>query len=898
VSKAAAVRNAPAPVTLCALAEASEDHLAGGKAVGLARLIDVGVPVPDGVVLTRHAFELFLVQGQLASRIDAVRDSVADTSPDAVRAVANTIRALVMAAPLPLAIDASIQTIARRLLPGLVAVRSSAIGEDGSVASFAGQFDTVLHVRSVAELREALRQCYASYWSARVIAYRQQRQLDASGMAVVFQRQLEPVAAGVLFTRNPSGGPNGERALVIEYCHGLADALVSGAIDPGRVVVCRDTRAILSEVRADGSNAERARAAVVGGLASLADTALRLEERFGAALDIEWAIDAAGTVWFVQARPITARTAAASSRGTRVLWTNANVSENFPEPISPFLYSIASIGYYHYFRNLGIAFGISRSRLAAMDAPLRGIIGAHGARMYYNLTNIHAVLRMAPFGEALARAFNAFVGADRIAPPPEDAETWGGNRHALWQTLELVRIGACTACQYARLGHRVRTFEHTADVFAAATRPERLTHASLPMLGRSIASFLTIRAHHWKNASLADAAAMITYALLERVLTAGGHGRGTVTRLLRALPGVPSSVPPLRLWDLSRLIRADAALDELFATCDATTIICAVRSDPAFLEFRGQFDGYLETWGFRSSGELMLTVPGLDERPEPVIELLKQYARLDGRSPEASMAEHAIQRRQETFRVLRSIARRSPARALLAWCLVRWTQRAVTYRERVRLKQALLYTRLRRVLLRAGDVLVERGTLRSRDDVFMLTVAEVGELIGGRSMFGGSSADLVLLRRHQHERLSALNPPDTFLLAEGEIFGARTEPDLKATSAVVEASAGAILTGTTACGGVVTARAAVLGDVGQASRLRRGDVLVTRQTDPGWAPVFCLVSGLVIERGGMLSHGAIIAREFGVPCVVGVKDAASLIPHGATVTVDGSRGECRLEARR
>ena len=165
-------------------------------------------------------------------------------------------------------------------------------------------------------------------------------------------------------------------------------------------------------------------------------------------------------------------------------------------------------------------------------------------------------------------------------------------------------------------------------------------------------------------------------------------------------------------------------------------------------------------------------------------------------------------------------------------------------------------------------------------------------------MFGGSSADLVLLRRHQHERLSALNPPDTFLLPEGEIFDARTEPDLKATSAVVEASAGAILTGTTACGGLVTARAAVLGDVGQASRLKRGDVLVTRQTDPGWAPVFCLVSGLVIERGGMLSHGAIIAREFGVPCVVGVKDAASLIPHGATVTVDGSRGECRLEARR
>jgi pyruvate,water dikinase len=895
MSPATVARESTATAMLCALAEAADEQ-AGGKAAGLARLIGLGVPVPNGVALTRHAFESFLAQGQLASRIDNLGRSATDTSDAAARAVADEIRALVMAAPLPLAIEASLQTITRQLLPGVVAVRSSAIGEDGKAASYAGQFDTVLNVGSSAGLRDALRQCYASYWSARAIAYRRRRDIDCAGMAVVFQRQIEPEAAGVLFTRSPGGGADADRTLTIEYCAGLADALVSGAIDPGRVVVARDTRAILANVRADDADEERARAVVLRHLTQLADVALGLEATFGTPLDIEWAIDKGGTVWFVQARPITTRAAAAGPSATGVLWTNANVSENFPEPISPLLYSIASIGYYHYFRNLGIAFGVSRRRLTAMDVPLRGIIGAHGARMYYNLTNIHAVLRMAPFGEALARAFNTFVGADRIASSPDDAEAWGGG--VLRQALELGRIAVCTARQYARLDHRVRQFERTADAFAAATRPENLATASLPTLGRSIAAFLTIRASRWKDASLADAAAMLTFALLERVLTSCGLGRGTITRLLRALPDVPSSIPPLRLWDLSRLIRADAALNDLFATREASVILRAVRDDRRFATFGAAFDRFLKTWGFRSSGELMLTVPGLDEQPEPVIDLLKQYALLDGGSPELSMSEQAAERRRETARVVRSMAWRSPVRAASAWCLIRWTQRAVTCRERARLKQALLYTRLRRVLLCVGDRLVERGTLRSRDDVFMLTAGEVVELIGGRSMFGGSVADLVALRRRQHERLSALKPPDTFVLPEGEVFGARAEVESTVTGSAAQVSAGEVLAGSTACGGTVTARAAVLSDVGEASRLTRGDVLVTRQTDPGWAPVFCLVSGLVIERGGMLSHGAIIAREFGLPCVVGVKDATSLIPHGSMLTVDGSRGECRIEGPR
>ena len=206
------------------------------------------------------------------------------------------------------------------------------------------------------------------------------------------------------------------------------------------------------------------------------------------------------------------------------------------------------------------------------------------------------------------------------------------------------------------------------------------------------------------------------------------------------------------------------------------------------------------------------------------------------------------------------------------------------------MKQALLYSRCRRIALAIGECLAVRGILYSREDVFFLTVAEIDELLSGAAMFPRDVRSIIRVRRRAHERLAATTPPDAFTLGEGEYLD-----DGFAAPMDTPAANGAMLTGTSACGGRVTGRATVLRDVTEAWRLARGDVLVTRQTDPGWGPVFFLVAGLVIERGGMLSHGAIIAREFGIPCVVGVRDAMGAIPDGASVTVDGDAGRVYVD---
>jgi phosphohistidine swiveling domain-containing protein len=276
---------------------------------------------------------------------------------------------------------------------------------------------------------------------------------------------------------------------------------------------------------------------------------------------------------------------------------------------------------------------------------------------------------------------------------------------------------------------------------------------------------------------------------------------------------------------------------------------------------------------------------------------------MEGESPADILARQERERIRETRAALAALRAR-PVSALLPFIrqsvvvrtVLSWTQRSIQLRERARLKQALLYSRLRRVALTIGDRLVAAGRLVDRDDVFFLTAEEVDLLASGGAMFPHHVKPLIALRREAHLALGASAPADSIELGVGEYVPAHN-PEGQACDKQGDAGRGdgaEHLSGVGACGGSATARAAILLDVTESSKLSAGDVLVTKQTDPGWGPIFPLISGLVIERGGMLSHGAIIAREFGIPSVVGVKDATRLIAHGSSITVDGDRGTVHM----
>ena len=897
------------PPRVLALAEANRESLCGGKATGLAQALELGLPVPDGFVVTNHTFRLFLDQNDLGNRINALVTSLAEPGIAQLRTASSTISGWVLAADLPAEI---IDTIKRQWEASMnihpLIVRSSAVGEDSTEASFAGQLDSFLDICSLEELDVALKQCWASYWSARSLAYQVSTGKQLQGMGVLVQQQVDSRIAGVLFTRPPMQQDNSDHQYMLgEYCHGQGITLVSGQINPGRFHISKHDLSWqkLSAPEQPDSPAET-HDLDSDWLQPLAEAALKLEAYHQRPQDIEWSVDNSGKLFIVQSRPIVLRSASSAS-APLVTWSNANVRENFPDPITPLLYSVASAGYRNYFRNLGLALGIAGKRIAAMEGPLMNIIGVHGARIYYNLSSIHSVIRTAPFGDRLVRYFNSFVGATESPPAsPGDRQFRDLDRSRVMQFLELLHIAAKTGWQFLFLARRVTRFEARVDRFAAETNPADLGSMGVIELRNQIRAFMDIRLHRWTDAGLADAASMICYGILNSLLrnTFPEEDQSALPNsLLKGVTGLVSSEPVFDLWKLSRMILQDEELRQLFTGQLGNAIVKAIRAPNAGMalsEFSKAFDEYLEKWGFRCSGELMLTVPSFQENPGALIDILKTYLNVEGESPVEVLGQQKVIREEQTRAVLAQIAGNRNygllqrlGRKSLVKRFLHWTQGAISLRERARLKQALLYSRLRRIALRLGECLNENQLLEHTDDIFYLTYQEIDELASSRAMFSHGTRDLVTLRRREHARLGAMEPPDSFSMEEG----AYLDEDVYTNKAgsTPEMTSQGLLEGTPACGGKIQGRATVLRDVSEAEQLNAGDILITTQTDPGWAHIFFLIKGLIIERGGMLSHGAILAREFGIPAIVGVRNATKLIPQHATVFLDGDRGRAHVQ---
>ena len=894
---------------VCLLEAVVDENMAGGKAWNLSRMLRLGLPVPPGFVLGNGAFQQFLAENRLHEQITALSADIDLSDRQSLQNASRQIQAKIAAATVPAAVRAALREGYCKLgVAGTLIVRSSAVGEDSASSSFAGQLDSFRDITAEAGIEAAVIRCWASCWSERALYYQLSRGIRIAQMGVVVQEQVVSRVAGVLFTVSPDSSVAGDEMLC-EYCFGHGEDLVSGRINPGRFTISRSgfQTAILAEPeQPDFASAKQYRLDDAG-MERLQQIGLLLEREFQGAQDIEWAMDHDRQLHIVQSRPVTTIAPKAEAGGCpgagtgrrTVIWSNANINENYPDPVSPFLYSIATDGYYHYFRNLARAFGVAPGRIAAMEAPLRGIIGAHCARLYYNLTNIHGAIRMMPGGDHLVDSFNLFVGASEVAAAESSADRRSG---WLANIGGLCRIALKSCWQFFFLEKGVASFESRVDEYARRYHPRNLEGLNLAQLHGALLGFYDIRCHHWVKASLADVAAMIGYGLLKRLL-----GRAFPERensalhntLLQGLPDLISARPSSELWQLSRRILGDDNLRQLFATEDCAVIEEALRTDERCAGFHQELGEYLERWGFRCSGELMLTVKSFQEDPRGVLTLLKNYAALDDNSPTAALRKQGEDRLAETVRVL-AILRRRKFMTLLPWphegtvlaLVLRWTQGAVALRERARLKQSLLYSRCRRIMLRIGEELAAEGLLSRHEEVFFFTHQELTTLICGYTLLPGALKELVRIRMEEHARLGELTPPDSFTIPEG--FYLSPEKIRAGQGSHAKGNPTEEMTGIGACGGEATARATVLADVSEAGRLTAGDILVTRQTDPGWAPIFFLVKGLVMERGGMLSHGAIIAREYGIPTVVGVHDATKKIPSGSTVTVNGDAGYVRL----
>jgi pyruvate,water dikinase len=451
----------------------------------------------------------------------------------------------------------------------------------------------------------------------------------------------------------------------------------------------------------------------------------------------------------------------------------------------------------------------------------------------------------------------------------------------------MVTIARSVVHQYRTLTTQVEQFEATVSAVATRTHPSQLAGFDTPALLDAFAEFMDIRTNRWVGAGLADGACMVCCGALEAFLDRHFDEPGPVllSGLLRGLPDIVSSEPPRHLWRLSRLIRADADLHKTFRQ-DTPSVLNALGWDGRQMTgshaFATELQTWLEDWGFRCTGELMFRVDSFQEEPGAVIDMLRSYAGMDGDGPDEVIARQGQARLDQTEQLA---SRLSAPRRVVFRQLLRATGGSLSLRERARLKQALLYRRCRRVVLTLGERLQDAGQIENTDDVLYM---HWQELLALRDGYCPPRHTIAARRRAFDGESQWPPPPARIVLPRNEGWQPPKNPVIEPLPEGDE------LTGLAAAGGVVTARATVARGQADFHLVNAGDVLVAPQTDPGWATVLFLVKGLVMERGGMLSHGAIIAREFGIPSVVAVDRATERIPQHGQVTVDGDRGHVRI----
>jgi len=815
----------------------------GWKAARLARLLQESprFHVPAGIAVTAAALAEHCAKNRI--RIG-----------DAPEAVATAIRK----GELPPRLIAALKEATASLGDGPFAVRSSAVAEDDAAGSMAGLLETHLGV-AAADVAPRLRDCWASLHSERSRAYLGREGASAQSadlrMGVIVQQQLAPRWAGVLFTVDPARRVGD--AMVVEWVEGLGESLVSGRVSPAHLLLSRREPQLPSHLPS----------ALARALRDLHVEALRAERLFGEPLDIEWCADDE-QLHLLQARPVTSLGGPDMSA-----WSSANVGENYPAALSPFTWSVVDRFRSRYFESLAERLWVPERCRAALRPLLDNLLGVHRGRVHYNLSSWYRMFARLPGGKLLHRAFDRYI--DQPVPLPSPTADPDLPSVPAW------RLVPAFIRRYLSLGSSVKAFVERFHRHRQSWRQQLDEARSLGAAGRVLGQITAFLDEEWGDAALADLSAMVFPALLQSVaLDWLPKGDATLApRLLSGL-GLKSSGALKLLYALGAWVKTRPELLALLQAERDTELAAGLDG-----EGRALWQTFLDQFGGRCYQELLLTSPTFEERPDLAWHLVRGVVAADATDPNVREAAEAEARE----RLTRALLSRLPLwkRPLFAR-LLRDAQRAIGAREEVRLCQGLLYGELRRAALAVGRRLAERGRLERPEDIFQLGANEVEQLLHGRLLYPETMPALIRARREAGEKAMAdpRSLPSLFVLGEGDQYEEPDEAGGAASLSKERAWQGVGVSSGTATGTVRV----MIDPVEQAGQLRSGDVLVARATDPGWTPLFLIAGAAVVERGGMLSHAAIVAREVGIPVVVEVARATSALRDGDRVRVNGSTG--------
>jgi pyruvate,water dikinase len=850
-------------------------EIVGGKGASLGKLASAGFAVPDGFHITTEAYREFVSANALQQEIMAALQEASPTAATTLDAASVRIGGWFDTAHLPAELGAAIRSaytdLCNRSLQGRddlpVAVRSSATAEDLPGASFAGQQETYLNIRGADAVLAAAKKCWASLWTARAIAYRAKNGIDqeAVALAVVVQEMVNADAAGVLFTANPVNGYRDE--IVINAAWGLGEAIVGGLVTPDTIVVDKASGKVKVQEVAEktliivpaGTGTEQRtltderrnkRVLSSSQVRGLARIGREIEALYGTPLDIEWC-RAENQMFVVQARPITALPEAEPAAPTAWRLPNGayaaarnNIVELMTEPLSPLFETLgldAINASLHRFLNgsFGMQGIMPREIVLAVNhyAYNNGSVGAAGlGRMIFGA------------GKILRKMFTGAVERWTEAGWPryrDVVEHWQAKNLPVLSSAELVEGARCLT-------------EAAIDAYAA------LISGIIP------AAWIT--------------EAMFTIAY-DRVVKRAGDPPAS-TYLLGYLSA------PIRadqsLYQLADWVRQHPALEEHLqraSVSEMTDVAHAPVDVPPALwgEWQQRLRQYLQNFGY-ALYDLDFAHPVAADDPGPVLEALKLYVRREGTNPYARQSQLAERREQAVQRMQQRLKgwRLQSFRHYLASA-----QKYAPLREDGLAEIGLAYPLIRRMLRELGGRFWQHGVIVQPDEIYWLTGREV--LVTAQQLDAGrapkSLAERVPSRKAECRAASRVTPP--MMLPQMKLFGFDM---MSLKDKRGRAARGSVIKGVGAGSGRATGSARVLHSANDFGQMKRGEVLVAPITTPAWTPLFAMACAVVTDVGGPLSHGSIVAREYGIPAVLGTGVATRSIQSGQTVTVDGDAG--------
>ena len=829
---------------LKALTKADHKYV-GHKAANLGELHQIkGIQVPDGFCITTAAFK----ESAPIKKLTASLDGCGLNDMDRIRWISSEIRSLIEVTPIPQDVVKEIfEMISHFGENQAYAVRSSSTAEDLPTASFAGQYDTYLNVSGRKAILKHIKKCWASLFTERAVTYRLQNKVKnhTAAMAVIIQKMINPQASGIMFTADPATG--NRSILSIDACLGLGERIVSGQITPDNYKVRNGRIISIKKRQTQVLNDQQ--------IIELAQIGRQVEAHFGCPQDIEWCL-ADDCFYLVQSRPITTLFSipAADNQGSRI-FVSVGHQQMMTDPIKP----------------LGLSFYLLTTRAPMYTA---------GGRLFVDVTKNfaspagrEALLKLGESDPLIKDALLTVAERkDLIADPKIESQPipTAANSPPIREidpeiVTQLIKRGQMLI---AKLKQKIRLKSGT-DLFEFILEDIQELQQFL-FEPQSINVITTaMNAANWLNSKLE-----------------GWLGeKNTADILSRSVPNNITASMGLELLDVADAIRPYPEISSYLQQTKDENFLEQLERFPGGTEVKNAINAYLAKYGMRCPGEIDISRERWAEKPLTLLPLilssLKNFESNARRRVFNQRLQEAKEKEQEILTRLQKLPD-GKNKAEKTKSIIGIFRSLCGYREYPKYHMINRYFIYKQALLKEAEKLVQVGIIHSKDDIFYLTFDELCQTVRTQTL----DQNLIRQRKAEYHIYERLTPPRV-MTSEGEIIVGEYHQQSNLPSNV--------LPGLAVSSGKVEGRARVIHDL-ETAALEEGDILVTTYTDPGWTPLFLSIKGLVTEVGGLMTHGSVIAREYGLPAVVGVENATKLIKDGQKIRVNGTEGYIEILA--